>query len=107
MKEDWLDHIVNNLDKLPQAEPDQGFVQNLLDKVDQLEVPSEKIRTLSPRYTWLAAASIAAIVTGNILLMTSQESGSASPTATSEYEQISDEYGLTEDDNPFNLSYDE
>ena len=107
MKEDWLDHIVNNLDKLPQAEPSQGFVQNLLDKVDQLEAPSEKIRPLSPKYTRLAAASIAAIVTGNILLMTNYETSSDSATATSEYEQISEEYGLSDGDNPFNLSYDE
>jgi phosphoenolpyruvate carboxylase len=99
-EEDWINEVMRNLDRLPKAETSHTFMQSLENTLREVKSYQPKVK---PMVAWLAAASVALLLTANITLVnrTSQSSQNNS------YDELLENYGFSDDSNPFSINYDE
>ena len=99
-EEDWINEVLSTIDHLPKAEMSQTFMQKLEHTLRDTKVYQPKVK---PLIAWLAAASVALLLTANITLVNSTSQSSQN----SSYDELLESYGFSEDSNPFSINYDE
>jgi hypothetical protein len=99
-EEEWSKQALQELDHLPEARMSDTFMHQLEEKLTHSPGPA---RSWTIQKTWLAAASVALLLTANIFAM----SQTTKTTQNEVYGDLATSYGLGQNNNPFNLEYNE
>ncbi|WP_296705679.1 hypothetical protein, partial [Algoriphagus sp.] len=94
--DNWKEKIITSIDGLERAQPPVGAFEKIQQKIQVQKAAKKKLNTIE----WIAAAaSIALILTGNILFISSYQNDPVTPSQTESYIQFSTDYNIYSDEN--------
>lgn len=94
-REKWIDEVLNSMDSMKQAVPDDAVFANILNRL-----PAKKVRKLIPIHTVSSvAAGLALLLTANIFLLSNESQAIAQNDAG--VEEVVEYYQLNETSNPY------